>query len=104
MPREKFTTLTEQMIYILLALQKERSGVEVMRSVAEISGDRVAVGAGTLYTLFESFEKADMIVETRSQGRLRCYTLTEKGIATLEKERGRLATLVADFDQSFTAK
>ena len=38
MAREKFQTLTEQMFYILLCLQRECCGVDVMARVSEMKG------------------------------------------------------------------
>ena len=54
MAREKFQTLTEQMFYILLCLQQERCGVDVMAQVSQMTGGRVVIGPGTLYSLLES--------------------------------------------------
>ena len=48
MAREKFSTLTEQMFYILLCLREECCGMDVMARVNELTGGRVAVGPGTL--------------------------------------------------------
>mgnify|MGYP003185318416 CR=1 FL=1 len=47
MAREKFSTLTEQMFYILLCLREECCGMDVMARVNELTGGRVAVGPGT---------------------------------------------------------
>ncbi len=55
MAREKFSTLTEQMFYILLCLREECCGMDVMARVNELTGGRVAVGPGTLYNLLEQF-------------------------------------------------
>ena len=49
MAREKFQTLTEQMFYILLCLQRECCGVDVMDRVARMTENRVTIGPGTLY-------------------------------------------------------
>ena len=46
MAREKFQTLTEQMFYILLCLEQERCGADVMAWISETTGGRVAVGPG----------------------------------------------------------
>ena len=56
MAREKFQTLTEQMFYILLALQEERCGADIMALVAQITQNRVTIGPGTLYNLLEDFD------------------------------------------------
>ena len=37
MPREKFQTLTEQMFYILLCLEEEQCGVDIMARVAAMT-------------------------------------------------------------------
>ncbi len=53
MAREQFQTLTEPMYYILMALSEECCGVDIMERVRQISGGRVKVGPGTLYTMRE---------------------------------------------------
>ncbi len=99
MPREKFQTLTEQMFYILLCLQSECYGMDIMEKVHTMTNERVSVGPGTLYNLLESFVKADMICETKVEGRRRSYLITEKGMQALETEYQRLVTLTADYGQ-----
>ena len=79
MPRAKFQTLTEQMYYILLCLHAECYGMDIMDKVPAMTGGRVKIGAGTLYNLLEQFLDADMIRETKSEGKRRCYILTDKG-------------------------
>lgn len=97
MPREKFQTLTEQMFYILLCLQTERCGTDVMDWVSERTGGRVTVGPGTLYNLLESFQDSGMIRETKVEGRKRSYLLTEQGRRALEGEYRRLCRLAEDY-------
>ena len=75
MAREKFQTLTEQMFYILLALQEERCGADIMALVAQITQNRVTIGPGTLYNLLEDFLSAGMIMQTKVEGRRRSYEL-----------------------------
>ena len=57
MPREQFQNLTEPMYYILLALLEECCGVDIMDLVEDLSGGRVRIGPGTLYTLLARFEQ-----------------------------------------------
>ena len=83
MPRNRFQTLTEQMFYVLLCLDTERSGVEILDAVKAMTDGRVSVGSGTLYNLLEQFVYAGFICETRSEGRRRSYVLTELGRETL---------------------
>ena len=97
MAREKFQTLTEQMFYILLALRQECCGVDIMERVGTMTGGRVAIGPGTLYSLLESFLAEDYIRETKVEGRKRSYMLTVKGQLKLEDEYRRIEQQAADY-------
>lgn len=99
MAREKFKTLTEQMFYLLLSLNQERRGVEILTWVEERTGGRVRIGSGTLYDLLELFVKEGMIRETRVEGRRRSYLITEKGREMLEREYQRLRSQLDDYDR-----
>ena len=96
MPREQFQTLTEPMYYILLSLQEECCGVDIMEKVKSLSGGRVQVGPGTLYTLLGKFEEGGMIEKTRQEGRKQWYRITQKGDDTLKKEYRRILSMAAD--------
>ena len=97
MAREKFQTLTEQMFYILLCLQRECCGVDVMDQVSRMTEGRVVIGPGTLYSLLESFQQEGFIQETRVEGRRRSYQITVKGRLRLEEEVRRLRRQTEDY-------
>ena len=101
MARVKFQTLTEQMFYVLLCLKEECCGIDVLDRVPEMTNRRVNVGSGTLYTLFEQFIEADMIRETKVEGRRRSYILTDKGRAMLQTECERLRAQLEDYEKIF---
>lgn len=101
MPRAKFQTLTAQMFYILLCLRKECYGMDIMEQVAAMTDGRVAVGPGTLYNLLEQFCEADMIRETKVEGRRRSYILTDKGRQALDDETARLRRQIGDYEAAF---
>lgn len=101
MPREKFRTLTEQMFYVLLCLRTEYCGMDVMEQVKAMTNGRVTIGPGTLYNLLEQFQGAEMIRETKVEGRRKSYLLTEKGAAALETEYQRLCTQAQDYRRFF---
>ncbi len=101
MPRGKFQTLTEQMFYVLLSLNSERSGVEILEDVTDMTAGRVSVGSGTLYNLLEQFVYAGFICETRVEGRRRSYVLTELGRETLKNEYGRITAQAEDYRKRF---
>lgn len=99
MPRAKFGTLTEQMYYILLCLSEECCGIDIMDKVPGMTSGRVKVGSGTLYNLLEQFSEAEIIRETKAEGRRRSYILTDKGKDLLAQEYNRLTALVSDYER-----
>lgn len=102
MPREKFQTLTEQMFYVLLCLQNECCGTDIMEMVRHMTDGRVQIGPGTLYNLLEKFLEAGMIEEAAAEGRKRSYRMTAEGRKTLDAEFHRLQQCIADYSR-FTA-
>lgn len=101
MARAKFQTLTEQMFYVLLCLKDECYGMDILDKVPAMTNRRVNVGSGTLYNLLEQFLEAEMIRETKVEGRKRSYILTEKGKAMLKKEYARLNAQAMDYHRAF---
>lgn len=101
MPRAKFQTLTEQMFYTLLCLKDECYGMDILDKVPAMTNKRVSVGSGTLYTLLEQFLEAEMIRETKIEGRKRSYILTEKGKEMLDKEYQRICAQASDYQLIF---
>ena len=98
MPRGKYQTLTEQMFYILLCLQQECCGTDIMSEVNRLTNGRVTVGPGTLYNLLESFLEAGWIAGTRVAGRKRSYLITAAGRKALADEYQRLQKLMTDYE------
>ena len=98
MPREKFVTLTEQMFYILLCLQEECCGTDIMDRVRKITAGRVNVGPGTLYNLLEQFSEEGIIRLTKTEGKKRSYIITAKGAALLGKEYARIQQQARDYE------
>lgn len=96
MAREQFQSLSEQMYYILLALWDVQCGADISRQVTSLSGGRIRIGPGTLYTLLGRFEEQKMIRETENVGRKRYYVITEKGKQMMHTEYARLRDLIRD--------
>jgi len=101
MPREKFHTLTEQMFYVLLGLKDECYGMDILDRVPAMTDKRVTVGSGTLYNLLEQFLDAEMIRETKVEGRRRSYILTDKGRSMLDNEYARIKAQALDYERIF---
>ena len=100
MAREKYKTLTEQMFYILICLQKECCGIDIMEMVRTMTKDRITIGPGTLYALLADFVKQGFIRETAVEGRKRSYIITPIGQQILNSEYARLRALVDDYEKN----
>lgn len=94
---EKDLPLTEAVYYILLALRKPNHGYGITQEVEELTGGRVALGAGTLYGAIQTLQKKDWIdiysVDTESRKKKE-YIITETGREVFEAERKRLQELL----------
>ena len=96
--------LTESYFYILLCLYAgPNHGYGIMQMTAELSGDRVQIGSGTMYGATGNMMKKGWIVETVStqpeDKRKRLYQLTDTGRNILMEEINRLRQLLASADQ-----
>ena len=96
MPRKSLQTLSEPMYYVLLALTKELYGTEIMAEVKRISGGRIKIGPGTLYTMLEKFYSAHLIKRTNLSLAVKSYIITDEGRRVLKEEYERLCTLLSD--------
>lgn len=96
MAREQLKNLTEPMYYVLLSLIRENHGYGIMQMISELTEGRVAVGAGTLYSLLGRFEKEKIIDQIAEENRRKIYRLTEKGQGILDEEFERLNKMVSD--------
>ena len=97
MARQPLKSLTESMFYVLLALwRQERCGTEIAAYVRQLTEGRVALGPGTLYAILGKFQEEELIRETRSQGRMRVYRITENGRALFRREMENMRRCVGD--------
>ena len=96
MARAQFQTLTEPMFYILLCLQNEVCGIDIMAMVSVISNGRVSIGPGTLYAMLQKFEDNEIIKKTREENRKKWYLITDAGKQMLEYELNRLESMLSD--------
>ena len=96
MPKEQLKTLTEQMYYVLLALKRERCGVDITEYVLLRTDGRRRLGPGTLYSMLSKFEDEQLIEKTRVEGRRQWYQITEKGMQMVLQEIQRMQQMIDD--------
>ena len=87
-------------VLCLLALKKERYGVEISQYIEKLTHGRVVLGPGTLYAILSKFEDEKWIQEKKSEGRKRSYIITNIGRTMLEKEYQHLLEMIEDTKQS----
>jgi DNA-binding PadR family transcriptional regulator len=92
--------MQETTFLILTALaQGPQHGYGIIQDVGRISGERVALRAGTLYGALERLDSGGLIAMDREEvvdGRLRrYYRLTDEGSARLAEEARRLQASAA---------
>ena len=97
MPRKSLGLLTESMLYTMMAFQTgPRCGTEISAYVESLTGGRVQLGPGTLYTILSKFQEVGYLREISVDGRKRTYVLTENGRSAYEQELMRLRQCIRD--------
>ena len=97
MPRQALESLTETMLYVLMALYRgEKCGIDIADWIEEKTAGRLQLGPATLYTILAKFEKEKLIRETKVEGRKRTYAITDNGRQAYRDELNRLRLCLDD--------
>lgn len=94
--------LTEAFYYILVTLYPRAAhGYAMMQDVEKMSGGRVRIGAGTLYTALNTLQKKGLIenapeTEVGADSRRKLYAITELGRNVLKAEMDRMEELLSN--------
>ena len=93
--------LTETVFYILLRLHQAAHGYALMKDIAEMTGGRVDLGAGSLYGALDTLRKKSWIkaLDEHPQNRKIEYILTDTGKQFFEKELLRLKEMLQNADK-----
>ena len=88
--------LTESVFYILLRLHRPAHGYALMKDIAQMTDDRVKLGAGSLYGALDTLQKKGWIkaLDEHPQDRRIEYMITDTGKQFYEKELVRLEELL----------
>lgn len=88
--------LTEAVYYILLSLDTPLHGYGIMQRVREMSGERVSLGAGTLYGAINTMVEKGWIkpLAGPADARKKEYQITEIGREVVGEELIRLEELI----------
>lgn len=93
--------LTETVTYILLRLHRPAHGYALMKDIAQMTGGRVKLGAGSLYGALDTLQKKGWIraLDEHPQDRRIEYIITDTGKEYFEKELLRLQELLQNAEK-----
>lgn len=93
--------LTESVFYILLRLHHPAHGYALMKDIAEMTGGRVNLGAGSLYGALDTLQKKGWIkaLDEHPQDRRIEYIITATGKQFFEKELVRLEEMLQNAEK-----
>ena len=91
-----YMPMTETMFYILLSLTEPRHGYGIMQHVEEITGERIRLGAGTIYNSLTKLERDSLIEFIAETERRKIYLIADVGSELLKAEVERQEELVAN--------
>ncbi len=96
--KKQFIPMSETMFYILLSLREERHGYGIMQYVKELTGQRLVLGAGTVYQSLGKLEKGGLIASTKEIDRKKQYIITDAGYEILLEEAKRIRKMCRDME------
>lgn len=88
-----YSPMSEPSLLVLSSLNEERHGYGIMQAVHQDTGGRVALGAGTVYTILYKMEQDGLIEPVREIERRKTYRITGLGQELLYYEFRRTAQL-----------
>ena len=97
---KSYLPMTEASFLLLASLLQENHGYGIMQKAAALTEGRVALGAGTVYTLLYKMENDGLIRSVREEDRRKIYVITDLGKEVLYREGNRLGQLYRIAQQS----
>lgn len=88
-----YLPMSEASFLVLSSLKSPRHGYAIMQNILELTGGRVNLGAGTVYTILYKMENDDLIQVVAEEDRRKIYHITEIGQEVLEAEASRIHQL-----------
>lgn len=89
--RKVYVPMTETGFYILLCLQEQMHGYNIVQTVERMTEGEIRISPGTMYGSLGKMEKDGLIEFIREEEKRKIYHITELGmeVLTLEKKRIR---------------
>lgn len=91
--RKVYVPMTETGFYILMCLQQEMHGYNIVQKLEAITKGSLRLSPGTLYGSLSKMNKDGLIELVREEEKRRIYRITPLGREVLEIEMKRIARL-----------
>ncbi|MFV0395598.1 MAG: PadR family transcriptional regulator [Coprobacillaceae bacterium] len=88
-----YVPMTETAFYILLSLQEEMHGYNIVQKVSDMTNKEIIISAGTMYGTLSKMEKDALIKQSKEEGKRKYYISTSLGSKILQIEIQRIARL-----------
>lgn len=87
--------LTDSAFYILSSLIEEKHGYLIMKTIEDLTNNKVVIGPASLYTTLKKLLKAGLIeINETSDENKKVYKITEMGREMLVKEIERKKSMI----------
>ena len=97
--RKVYVPMTETGFYILLCLQEEMHGYNIVQKVEKMTEGEIRISPGTMYGSLGKMEKDGLIRFIREEEKRKNYHITELGREVLELEKKRIRRLFRNVEE-----
>ena len=91
--RKVYVPMTETGFYILLCLQEEMHGYNIVQKVEKMTEGEIRISPGTMYGSLGKMEKDGLIKIIKEEEKRKIYQITELGQEVLDLEKKRIRRL-----------
>ena len=97
--RKVYVPMTETGFYILLCLQEEMHGYNIVQKVERMTEGDIRISPGTMYGSLGKMEKDGLIEFIREEDKRKIYHITDLGKEVLDLEKKRIQRLFKNVEE-----
>ena len=97
--RKVYVPMTETGFYILLCLQEEMHGYNIVHKVERMTEGDIRISPGTMYGSLGKMEKDGLIEFIREEDKRKIYHITDLGKEVLDLEKKRIQRLFRNVEE-----
>lgn len=97
--RKVYVPMTETGFYILLCLQEEMHGYNIVQKVERMTEGDIRISPGTMYGSLGKMEKDGLIEFIREEDKRKIYHITDLGKEVLDLEKKRIKRLFRNVEE-----